>query len=331
LITKGRATKTNLNEPKNEARKLLKIRSCGKNEPKNEPSYVVENKGSKKSSRRKRGTKMGKASASAKLRIRDICSLSGTASIIFLAYALFLPPCSAAQAKAPAQGTQRLATRVPFAGRKSDGQMGPEDAPDGKPRLLPIARGAASRLAFYKAAEGPGVLAPRGWNCFGTYGSAGTDLYISPSPIDSENFFSPTWKGFKGPAIELSSEVGDTSGRFGVARVIARVFPAHRAFVLRVIKEGLEPPSEFPFGPYPEDKLNYKSSEIVEYQTPAGADGLGTSSSLQKNADPISGVAILVGGTADLLQLSVRLPHNMSDLTQDIIHQVERDAAQMDD
>jgi hypothetical protein len=31
---KVRLSKTNINEPKNEARKLLKIRSCGKNEPK---------------------------------------------------------------------------------------------------------------------------------------------------------------------------------------------------------------------------------------------------------------------------------------------------------
>jgi hypothetical protein len=34
LKTKDRHTKTNLNEPKNEAEKLLKTRSCGKNEPK---------------------------------------------------------------------------------------------------------------------------------------------------------------------------------------------------------------------------------------------------------------------------------------------------------
>jgi hypothetical protein len=36
--------KTKLNEPENEARKLLKTRSCGKNEPKNEPGHIVENK-----------------------------------------------------------------------------------------------------------------------------------------------------------------------------------------------------------------------------------------------------------------------------------------------
>jgi hypothetical protein len=51
LKTKDRAPKTNRNEPKNEAEKLLKIRSCGKNEPKNEPTDVVENIGRQKLSR----------------------------------------------------------------------------------------------------------------------------------------------------------------------------------------------------------------------------------------------------------------------------------------
>ncbi|HXH48786.1 MAG TPA: hypothetical protein VNM47_05390, partial [Terriglobia bacterium] len=45
LITKVRPRKTNPNEPKNEAGKLLKIRSCGKNKPGNEPEHLVENKG----------------------------------------------------------------------------------------------------------------------------------------------------------------------------------------------------------------------------------------------------------------------------------------------
>jgi hypothetical protein len=44
LKTKVWTPKTKLNEPENEAGKLLKNRSCGKNEPKNEPGHVVENK-----------------------------------------------------------------------------------------------------------------------------------------------------------------------------------------------------------------------------------------------------------------------------------------------
>jgi hypothetical protein len=44
LKTQQKATLIAKNEPKNEARKLLKIRSCGKNEPKNEPGHIVENR-----------------------------------------------------------------------------------------------------------------------------------------------------------------------------------------------------------------------------------------------------------------------------------------------
>jgi hypothetical protein len=251
----------------------------------------------------------------------------GIASVVFFAYALCLSPCLLARAKGSTLAPQRHAARIPFVGCKSDGQMGPMKAPNGKAKLMPVLQGVARQLAYYKAAEGPGVLGPRGWYCFGTYGSSGEALYASPSPIDAATIFSPHWKGFTGGAIELASETGDTSGRFGVARVIARVFPAHRAFVRKVIKEGLEPSSAFPFGPYPRDKLNYKGPEIVEYQTPSGADGLGTSSWLRKNANPITGVAILVGETPDLLQLSVRLPTNLTNSTPSIIRQVERDAS----
>jgi hypothetical protein len=44
LKIKDWRTKTNPNEPKNEAEKLLKTRTCGKNKPKNEAGHVVENK-----------------------------------------------------------------------------------------------------------------------------------------------------------------------------------------------------------------------------------------------------------------------------------------------
>jgi hypothetical protein len=184
----------------------------------------------------------------------------------------------------------------------------------------------AAQLAYYKADEGFGVLAPRGWYCFGTYGSDGENLYVSKDPIRGAELLSTQWKGFTGPAIEVSHQMGDTSGRFEVAKTIARVFPAHGAFVRGVINEGIEPASSFPSGPYPKDKLTYKSKEIVEYQTPPETDGLGTQSRLQKNADPIRGVAMLVGETPDLAYLAVRLPGGLTDLTSSIEQQVERDA-----
>jgi hypothetical protein len=44
IDNKGSGQKTNPNEPKNEAEKLLKKGACGKNKPKNKPGHVVENK-----------------------------------------------------------------------------------------------------------------------------------------------------------------------------------------------------------------------------------------------------------------------------------------------
>jgi TonB family protein len=213
--------------------------------------------------------------------------------------------------------------RVPFVGCKSDGQGGPVEAPKGESKVVPIDPTAAQRIAYYATGKDFGVLAPRGWHCFGSYGSNGTNLYVSPQPINTN--IEPSV--FAGPVIELSLASGDTSGRFDVAKVIARVFPAHMAFVRRVIEGGEEPTSSFPLGPYPNDKLNYRSSEIVEYQTPARTGGLGTVSLLQSNADPISGVAILTGQDPDLLQLSVRLSPEQVDLAPTIIQQVERDVA----
>jgi len=257
---------------------------------------------------------------------RFLCSLLGVGSVILLALAACAQFSPLAKANAAAASPQKLGAHVPFVGCRADGQIGPVDAPNGKSRVLPIATAAAQRLAYYRAEQGFGVLAPRGWYCFGVYGSDGIVLYVSPQEISTDNLFSSTWSGFTGPVIEVAWESGDTSGRFGVAHVIARVFPAYRAFAERVIDEELEPADSFPFAPYPKDKLLYRNKRVVEYQTPANTDGLGTNSKLKKGANPISGVAILMGPTPDLLLLSVRLPPNLADLTSVIVQQVERGA-----
>jgi hypothetical protein len=96
--------------------------------------------------------------------------------------------------------------------------------------------------------------------------------------------------------------------------------------VQNVIAEGIEPASAFPSGPYPTDKLTYRSKEIVEYVTPANTMGLGTNSHLQQNEDPISGAAILAGEALDLIYLSVRLPPQDNELIRIIVRQTERDA-----
>jgi len=236
-------------------------------------------------------------------------------------------PPAAAKASGP---VAIRASSVPFVGCKSDGQTGPVAAPEGEGKVVLIDPKAAQQLAYYSSQKEFGVLAPRGWYCFGTYGSNGDTLYVSPQPINTANLFASNPPGFTGPAVQLSRDSGDTSGRFGVAKIIARVFPAHIGFARVVIREGIEPASSFPFGPYPNDKLTYRGNEIVEYQTPANTQGLGTDSSLHPSADPISGVAILVGETPDLLHLSVRLPAAQAALAPLIIRQVERDAPHRD-
>jgi len=217
---------------------------------------------------------------------------------------------------------------VPFVGCKSDGQVGPQDAPTGEPKIITISPQLAQRVAYYKASDRSGVLAPRGWYCFGTYGSDGSNLYVTPTPLNSAHLFSNSWKGISSYGIQLSESNGDTSGRFEVAQTIARVFPAHLDFVRRVIAEGVEPATSFPHGPYPTDRLTYKSKEAVEYVTPPNTEGLGTKSFLVRNANPIAGVALLTGEELNLTHLSARLSPEMSDLLSVIIRQVEQDSSQ---
>jgi hypothetical protein len=226
-------------------------------------------------------------------------------------------------------GTPRQTSnvRVPFVGCKSDGQVGPLEAPAGRTEIVRTSTRAAQRLAYYKARYGFGVLAPRDWHCFSTYGSSGSSLYVSPEPIDPARLFSATWKGFSGQVIQISVSDAGTSGRFQVAKIIARVFPDYRQFVRDVIAEGAEPASSFPIGPYPHDKLTYRSKRIVEFETPADVKGLGTDSRLQGDTDPISGVAILFGDDTSLVQLSTRLPVQDRELTRVIVEQVEREVA----
>jgi hypothetical protein len=232
-----------------------------------------------------------------------------------------------AQATPAAKPAPSVAVTVPFVGCASDGQAGPQAAPSGESLAVAIPVAKAQRLAYYKAEYGPGALAPRGWNCFSSYGSDGSNLFVSPDSIDAKVLLSLDWKGFTGQVIEVSEMDGGTSGRFEVAKVVARVFPAYKTFAQNVIAEGLEPASDFPFGPYPGDKLTYRGKNIVEFDTPANAQGLGTDSRLQMNASPIDGVAIISGADTDLVQLSARIPANDADLIPAMVGQAEEEAA----
>src|SRR5260370_2555221 len=95
-----------------------------------------------------------------------------------------------AQSASPANQSHRPMVRVPFVGCASDGQVGPLKAPKGTSKVLPISPEMALRLAYYKAEQGAGNLAPRGCHYFGTYGSNADNLYPSPKPNDHRGPFS---------------------------------------------------------------------------------------------------------------------------------------------
>jgi hypothetical protein len=225
-----------------------------------------------------------------------------------------------AQQKSGSTKTKAAGVSVPFVGCKSDGQAGPGEPPTGSPVPVRLDAKAAKEFAYYSGV-GLGVLGPRGWYCFGNYGSSGETLFVSPEPFEIANFF-PV--GVTGPAIEVSHRnPGTGSGAFRIAEVVARVFPDFEAFAKNVAETLGGPIS---FGPYPNDNLTYRGNREVVYKTPAQTEGLGTHFSLRKSDSPIEGVAMLVGQPPHLLLLSVRLPPDSRGLTPAIIRQIERDS-----
>lgn len=204
-----------------------------------------------------------------------------------------------------AQAAQPGAGAVPFVGCPAEGMSGPAAAPRAPPHRPVLPGASASKLALY-AAEGMAVLAPRGWHCIEVYGSGGAFLLVTPEPHTAEEL--QVFRPLKGPAVELVFLNGWTSGRFDVARVLARLFPSRRRFVRQVIAEGVESARAFPFGPYPTDQVVRWGRTEVEFVTPAGRTGMGTAEGrLAPDAEPVRGLATLAAEDGVTL-LNVRLP-----------------------
>src|SRR5512142_3026155 len=100
--------------------------------------------------------------------------MRGLGILLFCSMAIAQSPKNVVPSKA---SNHRITVRVPFEGCKSDGQVGPLDAPSGGTVAVLATRDEAAKLSYYKAENGIGVLAPRDWHCFGTYGSGGDQLY----------------------------------------------------------------------------------------------------------------------------------------------------------
>jgi hypothetical protein len=193
---------------------------------------------------------------------------------------------------------------VPFVGCASDGQTGPQPAP--VHREVPrVANAAAASLAYYASGD-LGVLAPRGWHCFGLYGSNGSILIVTPQRLGTDELLGAESRPLRGPVVQIALSLGGTSGRFEVAGVIARAFPAQIDFARRVEAEGIGGP--FPIGPHASDRMVRLRPMAMGYRTPAGSQGLGTASRLAPDDRPIDGVAILdTSGDWALVKLDVRL------------------------
>jgi hypothetical protein len=214
-------------------------------------------------------------------------------------------------------------TKVPFVGCQADGGADPgtPPPPKGSPIAVAIDPAIAHRLAYYKADTGPGVLAPLGCYCHSWRGSPGNTLLVTPKALPSAFGFTAGSK-LNGPAVYVRSLHAGTSGRFPVAIVAARLFPkiAH-TFIERIKAEDIEPANDFDVKSYPTDQLNYLSDRVVEFTTPAGQDGFGTTGTLRASALPIRGVVRLnlEAETDSLQEIVLRLPAGLSDMASPIL------------
>jgi hypothetical protein len=225
--------------------------------------------------------------------------------------------CAAASSAEPG-------VEVPFVGCPGDGQMGRQAPPTGgnTPRLA--SRELSARLAYYSDSFGSGVLAPRGWHCASLHGSNGGTLLVTPDSETARLFLNPLQETKAALGVQLRHRYGGTSGRFAVAEMIARHFPAYMDFARQVASEWEMDP--LPAGPYPADEFRVVSPSEIEFTTPAGASGLGTERSrFGMGETPIHGIVILYPDEEmDLVQLTYRLPASDQDLAQPIIAEVRR-------
>ena len=176
----------------------------------------------------------------------------------------------------------------------------------------------AARIAYYRAVEGPGVFAPRGWRCRTWSGSNGSFIIVTPAappgvfprkPVETQGVI----------AIE---SYGSTSGRFEVAEVSVRLFPVRMAdFIARVKAEGFSSPDFSKIKSFRYDKYTYLRPDLVEFTTMANHQGIGTGILVPSNK-PVRGVVGLspnANHEPRLLQFDVRLSTSDDRFAQTLI------------
>jgi len=199
---------------------------------------------------------------------------------------------------------------VPFVGCPADGQSGPIEAPKGQARPVFLRDVPAGAIAYYKGEQAPGLFAPAGWHCRVWYGSSGSSVLVTPTPIDMTRFLPSK---VLGPAVELRLSFAGTSGRVSVARNAARLFPRVLATFIGSVKRELQlPDSEFEPRQYARDSVTTLDNLTAEFITPAALSGLGTADLLGPSQDPIHGIAVIAPDSTepDMSILRVRLGAN---------------------
>jgi hypothetical protein len=175
-----------------------------------------------------------------------------------------------------------------------------------------------------------GILAPRGWHCLGLSGSNGSFLVVTPERHRAQEYFNEGPVAIRGPAVQSSLSYGGTSGRYAVAKTIARYFPAWKDFVQQVIEMdrsiGALPIEPLPTRPYKSDVIKRRTANYLRFTTPAGKNGEGTNSRLLPGVWPIEGFRKVVGpaGEPDLIGTEVRLPQTQANLIETILSEAAK-------
>jgi len=108
----------------------------------------------------------------------------------------------------PWAGCQAQQGTVPFVGCSADGQSGPIQPPKGQPKVVSLGEHPAGAIAYYKGEQAPGVFAPAGWHCRVWYGSSGSSILVTPTPIDTTHLVPPK---VVAPAVEMGLRFAGTS------------------------------------------------------------------------------------------------------------------------
>jgi hypothetical protein len=103
--------------------------------------------------------------------------------LVLIALSWWFPASLLAQTKPQKSNAKTSVVRVPFVGCESDGDDGRKDAPEGESTEVGLDGKDSKRLAYYRSERSAGVLAPRGWHGFGTYGLWGSRIIVTPDPL----------------------------------------------------------------------------------------------------------------------------------------------------